>query len=432
MGSLESRYPALEVIEIKSLSPNEKSLSEPSAARCSTILFVGPDKKNYKSQIKAVLEFVIQVRKDDRYHSIPCVCIDLSNTPENHINLYRAGFSEIITPPVHSHQLKLTLQRHLSLGRRIRNLEAEIHRVRRLKDLAMDMAKKKTQAITKNIERLESEKEKEREARDAMFEMSRHELLALNEKIKKQHQQEIQSLTEKAHIEAMFGRYVSPEIAEMALDPVKSEELSGARKDITVMFIDIRGFTSMTESQKPERTILILNEFFTEMTEIIHRSKGWVDKYIGDSIMALFGSPLQLQDHVEVGFRVAMELLDHFEIIRQEWKEMLNVQAGLGIGLATGDVIVGNIGSIQKISYTAIGDTVNVAARLEGLAEPGTALMTGDFYEKIDRRIAEIYEIRSTGSVLLKGKSKPVDVYCAGPGLKEAMENPAREESIGR
>lgn len=177
-------------------------------------------------------------------------------------------------------------------------------------------------------------------------------------------------------IRSDLGRYVPQEIVERVVKREQDMGLGGVRRDITVLFADVVGFTPLTTRLSPEDTVTILNELFTILTEIVFRHGGTVDKFIGDSVMAIFGAPADQPDHAERALRTAEDMLRFLETGNATWQERYGVTIQLAIGVNTGEAVVGNIGSLSRIEYTAIGDTVNVAARLEAIARPQQILIT--------------------------------------------------------
>jgi class 3 adenylate cyclase len=188
-----------------------------------------------------------------------------------------------------------------------------------------------------------------------------------------------------------LGRYVAPQIVERVVRREQDMGLGGTRRRITVLFADVVGFTPLTNKLDPETTVGILNELFTLLTEIVFRHDGTVDKFIGDSIMAIYGAPIDQEDHAARALRTAEDMLRFLETQNALWQDKYNVTIHLAIGINTGEAVVGNVGSESRLEYTAIGDTVNVAARLEAIARPQQILITqavkdaaGDGFEFFD------------------------------------------------
>ncbi len=175
------------------------------------------------------------------------------------------------------------------------------------------------------------------------------------------------NLEEKERIKASFGKYVSGHILEKILKNDSVAKLEGEKRKITILFSDIRNFTSLSEHLPPEHVVCFLNEYFEYMIEIIFKHQGTLDKFLGDGIMVEFGAPLDDEKQQIHALNAALEMQQVVKDLRNKWhdKQYKNIQ--IGIGIHTGEAIVGNIGSSKRMEYTAIGDTVNVAARLEHL-----------------------------------------------------------------
>lgn len=216
---------------------------------------------------------------------------------------------------------------------------------------------------------------------------------------------------EKNRMQSVFGMYVDPKIVEGILSDEISVDQKGRRQDITVLFADLRGYTTLTESMEPEKVISFLNEFFTSMTEVIMGYEGMVDKYIGDGIMCLYGTPIYDPQHRDNALMTAMEMFSIFELWQTNWESNYGIRPAMGIGLASGDAVVGNVGSFQKISYTAIGDTVNLASRLEALAKPGEVLISSDLYENLTEESRAKYIFEPLAPIEIRGKSGVHQVY---------------------
>jgi adenylate cyclase len=218
-------------------------------------------------------------------------------------------------------------------------------------------------------------------------------------------------------IRRMFSSYVSKRIVdELIKDPSKAK-LGGDRKEITVLFSDIRGFTSFSEKHQPEEVVKLLNEYLGAMTEIVFAHEGTLDKFVGDAIMALWGAPVGQPDHAERAVRCALAMIERLEQLQAKWRSEGKYAIDIGIGINTGDMVVGNMGAEgKKMDYTVIGDNVNLGARLEGLTRQyNNHIIISEFtYEKV-KHLARVNEL---GSVTVKGKQQPVVIYDL-VGLKE-------------
>lgn len=186
-----------------------------------------------------------------------------------------------------------------------------------------------------------------------------------------------------------------------------SLELGGTRREVTVVFADVVAFTPLAETQPPEASVAMLNELFTILSEVVFRHGGTVDKFVGDSVMAVFGAPLPAEDHAARGLAAATEMISFVESAADDWRERFGVEVRLGIGVNSGEVLVGNIGSKKRMEYTVIGDAVNVAARLEALAAPNQILV-GDRTRQL---VPERSDLRAVGARALAGKKDPIAVH---------------------
>jgi adenylate cyclase len=211
-------------------------------------------------------------------------------------------------------------------------------------------------------------------------------------------------------IRKMFSSYVSKRIVdELIRDPSKAK-LGGDRKEITVLFSDIRGFTSFSEKHQPEEVVSLLNEYLGAMTEIVFEYEGTLDKFVGDAIMALWGAPIGQLDHAERAVRCALAMIAKLKQLQAKWASEGRYVIDIGIGINTGDMVVGNMGAEgKKMDYTVIGDNVNLGARLEGLTRKyNNHIIISEYtYEKVK----DIVEAKQLDSVTVKGKENPVVVY---------------------
>ncbi|MDZ4340097.1 MAG: CHASE2 domain-containing protein [candidate division NC10 bacterium] len=206
-----------------------------------------------------------------------------------------------------------------------------------------------------------------------------------------------------------LSRYFSPAILEEIVRHPGRLSLGSSRPQVTVLFADIRGFTSIAERLAPEEVAALLQEFFSVMTEIVFRHGGTVDKFIGDAIMALYGAPLEFDDHAARALRTALEMQEETAALESRWVARCGEPLRIGIGINTGDAIVGTMGSVQRLEFTAIGDTVNLASRLEGLAkEFKVAIVIG---EETRRAIGDLFPVHPLGELKVKGRGAPVEVY---------------------
>ena len=184
---------------------------------------------------------------------------------------------------------------------------------------------------------------------------------------------------EKRKISKLFGRYVSKDVySQLMADPERAQ-LGGRRREMTVLFSDIRGFTTLTEQGQPEVIVRTLNEYFTRMVDLVFLHKGTLDKFVGDMVMALFGAPLDDADHADHAVETALDMVAELARLNERWKAEGLPELDIGIGINTGPMIAGNIGSDAIMSYTVIGDAVNLGARLESLNKQyGTRIIISD------------------------------------------------------
>ena len=206
-----------------------------------------------------------------------------------------------------------------------------------------------------------------------------------------------------------FGRYVSPQILEHILAHPEKVELGGERRDLTILFSDIRGFTSISEASEPEEVVEMLNEYLTRMVEILLEHGGTLDKFIGDAVMGFWNAPAADPQHPERAVRCAIEMIDETARLRARWEGEGKAALRIGIGINTGEAVVGNIGAEKVFGYTVIGDAVNLASRLEGKNKDyGTEIIVSEFTLA---RIGNAFETVYLDDVKVKGKDKAVKIY---------------------
>ena len=214
---------------------------------------------------------------------------------------------------------------------------------------------------------------------------------------------------EKRKMKQLFGRYVSKDVYEQLVADPSLARLGGQRRDMTVLFSDIRGFTTVSERGQPEEIVGMLNEYFTRMVDIVFRHRGTVDKFVGDMVMALFGAPLDDPRHADHAVEAALDMIDALGELNARWKAEGRPQLDIGIGINTGPMIAGNIGSEAIMSYTVIGDAVNLGSRLESLnKEYRTRIIISD---AVRSRLTQPFNCRALGDVVVKGKTEPVAIF---------------------
>ncbi len=231
------------------------------------------------------------------------------------------------------------------------------------------------------------------------------------------------SLQQKQRIQNAFGRYVNDYVLNQLLEGPEGDALGGYERDVTILFCDIRGFTHLSEGMKASRVVDLLHEIFQLVSDRILERGGTIDKFIGDSVMAYFGAPVQQPDHAQRAVTAALDIL---RTVRERNRPILDgrdpdrVPVELGIGIHSGPVVVGNIGSDRRTDYTAVGDAVNVAHRLEKLARPGEILVS----EVVQRAVRAEHRLRFEGERQLSGREEPVHVY----SLELAPSDPVSED----
>ncbi len=215
---------------------------------------------------------------------------------------------------------------------------------------------------------------------------------------------------EKRRIRKTFSQYLSGDVISLIeKDPQKYIRPGGEMKELTVMFSDIRGFTTLSEGLTPDELVLLLNEYLGEMTEAVFANQGTLDKYIGDAIMAFWGSPYPQEDHAVRGCRCALQMIRGLEKLNRKWKSEGRAPLAIGIGLNTGPVNVGNMGSAKRLAWTVMGDNVNLASRLEGITK--TYRISVVIAEGTYQQVASEFTCRELDRIAVKGKSHAVKIY---------------------
>jgi adenylate cyclase len=215
--------------------------------------------------------------------------------------------------------------------------------------------------------------------------------------------------SEKRLIQAALGSYTSKQVMEAILANPNLLKLGGEKRQMTVLFSDIRGFTSISERLDPEALVQLLNEYLTAMTDIVFKYEGVLDKYMGDAIMAFWGAPIELKDHATKACQTALEMIQELHQLQIKWDAEGVPRLDIGIGLNTGPMSVGNMGSRSRFDYTVMGDAVNLGSRLEGLnKEYGTHVIISEFTEAAVRGQ---FATRPLDVVAVKGKTEPVAIF---------------------
>jgi adenylate cyclase len=214
---------------------------------------------------------------------------------------------------------------------------------------------------------------------------------------------------EKRRVKRLFSRYVSKDVFDQLMSDPSKAGLGGKRRSMTVLFSDIRGFTTFSEQGEPEAIVQQLNEYFSRMVHVVFEHRGTLDKFVGDAVMALFGAPLDDPDHAEHAVQAALAMLKELEELNRGWAAEGRPTLAIGVGVNTGDMVAGNIGSESIMSYTVIGDAVNLGSRLESLNKQyGTSIIISDATRGC---LQGRYDVRALGDVVVKGKSQPVAIF---------------------
>jgi class 3 adenylate cyclase len=216
----------------------------------------------------------------------------------------------------------------------------------------------------------------------------------------------LDDLTERKRLEAqrrLFERMVSPAVIEQ-LDP-NSLQLGGKRVDITVLFADIRGFTSFSETVSPEQLVAVLNRYLAAMAEAVLSQQGTIDKFLGDAVMAWFNAPIPQPDHTMRAVKAALAMRQAVEGLYQELPKDFHL--AFGVGIHYGDAVLGLIGTDKRLEYTAISDSVNTAKRLQENSARNQILISKEAYQRVSKAV----KAKHYAPLMVKGKSQPVEVY---------------------
>ena len=212
----------------------------------------------------------------------------------------------------------------------------------------------------------------------------------------------------KQQLATIFGTYIPPELIDEMNNNPGSYTLEPENREMTVLFSDVRGFTTISEGLTPAELSSLMNAYLTEMTRIIHDKRGTIDKYIGDAVMAFWGAPLENPDHASAALDTALAMLHRLKEIRKDFIERGWPELNIGVGINSGVMSVGNMGSEFRLSYTVMGDAVNLGSRLEGLTKSyGVELIVSE----TTRAAAPDYVYRELDYVRVKGKDKPIAIY---------------------
>ncbi len=216
---------------------------------------------------------------------------------------------------------------------------------------------------------------------------------------------------ERAWLKRAFQQYVPHDVVQQIADDPNALVFGGERRHLTILFTDLRDFTAYSEEHEPEEVVEILREYLTAMVDIIFKHGGTVDKFIGDSILGIFGAPIHYTDHAARACQAAFEMAGQLRVLQERWQAEGKTPLRMGIGVSTGEVVVGNLGSEQRFDYTVIGDAVNLGARLEAankdLPTQNNIIISNSTYQEAK----EILEVNPLGEVVVKGKRDAVPMY---------------------
>lgn len=219
--------------------------------------------------------------------------------------------------------------------------------------------------------------------------------------------QTAKSLKEKELIKGAFSKYISSEVMEQIINDPSKLSLHGKRLKATILFTDIRGFTSMSEKLEPEQVVSIINDYLTIQTDKVIKYNGFLDKFVGDCVMAVYGIPVPKDDDAYRAVKTAIDIRESVKKLNSIREKMKQLTVGIGIGLNTGEVVCGNMGSPQKMDYTVIGDNVNLASRLEANAPANTIYVSETTYNETKDKF--IY--KELEPIFVKGKKEPIKIF---------------------
>ena len=228
-----------------------------------------------------------------------------------------------------------------------------------------------------------------------------------------------------------FQQFVSPEVVEQLMDNPAALQFGGEMRNLTVLFSDIRDFTPYTERHPPQEVVQMLREYLTKMVDQVLAQQGTLDKFIGDGVMAIFGAPVPLPDHAERACRAALGMIRELEALQARWAAEGREPFRIGIGINTGDMMVGNLGSEQLFDYTVAGDGVNVGARVESLNKEYKTETSIIISEATYLAAQDVLDVRRLGEATVKGKTRPIVVYELR-GIRETVERVPRSGSLDK
>jgi len=225
--------------------------------------------------------------------------------------------------------------------------------------------------------------------------------------ILKQQQEIFIAQTKRKELRDMLQRYVSYNVVDELISRTGELKLGGARKKVSVLFSDIQGFTGLLSQVEPEAIIVQLNEYLGEMTNIIFQYNGMVDKFVGDAMIGIFGAIKESPDDARRAVLCALSMQKKLQELQERWQKTYAMVFQVRIAISTGSVIMGNVGSPRRMDFTAIGDPVNTASRLQAVARPGAVVISSDTYGEVQ----DLVEVEPLGGCKLKGKTHPLEVF---------------------
>jgi adenylate cyclase len=218
------------------------------------------------------------------------------------------------------------------------------------------------------------------------------------------------AFSEKRYLKLAFQHYVPPAVVEGLVSGADRLRLGGEKRELTVLFSDIRNFTAMSEAMSPEELVKLMNEYFTAMTDKVFEHRGSLDKYIGDAVMAVYGAPVAEPRHAALACRTALEMLTVLDELKVGWQPLGLPPIDIGVGINTGPMTVGNIGSASRFNYTVVGDSVNLASRIESLNKTyGTNILVSEYTYEIVKD--EFPFVREIDNIRVRGRTQPVRLY---------------------
>jgi class 3 adenylate cyclase len=239
--------------------------------------------------------------------------------------------------------------------------------------------------------------------RTTELDAARRELESVNAGLQSTVERQVEQLERTNQLK----RYLSPRVAELLVSERAEVGTRIRRRELSMLFTDVRGFTSLTEDVEPEDLVELLNAFLTEITQAVFDEGGTPDKYLGDGLMAFFGDPIPYADHADRAVRAALPMRERLTRVQQRWFTLGQRPLSIGVGIASGFVTVGAIGSPERLEYTVIGNNVNLAARLVGVAEPGEILCNARTAASVERWAL----VRERGPATIRGRARPVNVF---------------------